>query len=45
MSATDAAINKKIHGYGTKKVRFSNKDLDGMTKIDKALENSNVLMK
>ena len=45
MSATDAAINKKIHGNGTKTVRFSNKDLDDMTKIVKALEDSNVLMK
>ena len=31
MSATDAAIQKKVHGYGTKTVRFSNKDLDDMT--------------
>ena len=40
MSATDAAINKKIHGYGTKTIKLSNKDLDDMTKID-----SDVLMK
>ena len=45
MSATDAAINKKIHGYGTKTITFSNKDLDDMTKILKALEDSDVLMK
>ena len=45
MSATDAAINKKIHGYGTKTEKFSNKDLDDMTKIVKALEDSDVLMK
>ena len=45
MSATDAAIQKKVHGYGTKTVRFSNKDLDNMTKIVKALEDSDVLMK
>ena len=45
MSATDAAINKKIHGYGTKTIKFSNKDLDDMTKIVKALEDSDVLMK
>ena len=44
MSATDAAIQKKVHGYGTKAVKFSNKDLD-MTKIVKALEDSDVLMK
>ena len=45
MSATDAAIQKKVHGYGTKTVKFSNKDLDYMTKIVKALEGSDVLMK
>ena len=45
MSATDAAINKKIHWYGTKTIKFSNKDLDDMTKIVKALEDSDVLMK
>ena len=45
MSATDAAIQKKVHGYGTKTVKFSNKDLDDMTKIVKALEDSDVLMK
>ena len=51
MSATDAAIQKKVHGLGNSKssriktVRFSNKDLDDMTKIVKALEDSDVLMK
>ena len=45
MSASDAAINKKIHGYGTKTITFSNKDLDDMTKILKALVDSDVLMK
>ena len=45
MSATDAAIQKKIYGYGTKTIKFSNKDLDDMTKIVKALEYSDVLMK
>ena len=45
MSATDAAIQKKVHGYGTKTVRLFNKDLDDMTKIVKALEDSDVLMK
>ena len=44
MSATDAAIQKKMYGSGTKTVKFSNKDLDDMTKIVKALEDSNVLM-
>ena len=45
MSATDVAIQTKVHGYGTKSVKFYNKDLDDMTKIVKALEDSNVLMK
>ena len=45
MSATDAAIQKKMYGSGTKTVKFSNKDLDDMTKIAKALEDSDVLMK
>ena len=45
MPATDAAIQKQLHGYGTKTVRFSNKDLDDMTKIVKASEDSDVLMK
>ena len=45
MSVTDAAIQKKLHGYGTKTVKFSKKDLDDMTKIVKALEDSDVLIK
>ena len=45
MSATDVAIQKKFRGYKTKVVRFSNKDLDDMNKIVKALEDSDVLMK
>ena len=45
MSATDAAIQKKMYGSGTKTIKFSNKDLDNMTKIVKALEDSDVLMK
>ena len=51
MSATDAAIQKKVHGLGnsknlrTKTVKFSKNDLDGMTKIVKALEDCDVLMK
>ena len=45
MSATDTAINKKMHGYGTKAIKFSNKDFDDMTKIVKTLEDSDVLMK
>ena len=44
MSATDAAIQKNVHGSGnsknsgTKTVRFSNKDLNDITKIVKVLE-------
>ena len=45
MSATDVAIQTKVYGYGTKSVKFYNKDLDDMNKIVKALEDSNVLMK
>ena len=45
MSPNDAAIQKKMYGSGTKTVRFSNKDLDDMTKIVKTLEESDVLMK
>ena len=45
MSATDAAIQKKMYGSGTKTVKFSNKDLDDITKIVKALEDSELLMK
>ena len=36
---------KKVHGYETKTLEFSNKDLDDMTKIVKALEDSDVLIK
>ena len=39
MSATDVAIQRKVRGYGTKTVRFSNKDLDDMTKIVKVWKN------
>ena len=45
MSATDAAIQKKMYESRTKTVKFSNKDLDDMTKIVKTLEDSDVLMK
>ena len=45
MSATDATIQEKVHGYGTKTVKFSNKDLNDMTKFFIALEDSDVLMK
>ena len=35
----------KIHVYGTKTIKFSNDDLNDMTKIVKALEDSDVLTK
>ena len=44
MSASNAAIQKKKHGYG-KTVKHSNEDIKDMTKIVKALEDSDVLMK
>ena len=46
MSATDAAIQKKMYGSGPQTaVIFSNEDINDMTKIVKALEDSDVLMK
>ena len=45
MSATDAAIQKKMYGSGTKIIKLTNEDLNDMTKIVKALEDSDVLMK
>ena len=45
MSATDAAIQKKMYGSTTKTLKVSNKDLTDMTKIVKALDDSDVLMK
>ena len=44
MSASDAAFQKKMYGSG-KTVKFSDENLNGMTKIVKALEDSDVLMK
>ena len=44
MSVTDAAIQEKMYGF-RKTVKFSDKDLNDMTKIVKALEDSGVLMK
>ena len=45
MSATDAAIQRKMYGGATKTAKFSNEDIKDLTKIVKALEDSNVLMK
>ena len=44
MSATDAAIQKKMYGSGTT-VLFSNEEIDDIIKIVEALEDSNVLLK
>ena len=45
MSATNAAVEKRMYGSSTKTVKFSNEDLNDATKIVKALEDSDVLMK
>ena len=44
MPARDVAIQKKIYG-SAKTIKFSNKYLNDMSKIIKALEDSDVLMK
>ena len=44
MTATDAAI-QEMYGSGSKTVKLSNEDLNYMTKIVKALEDSDALMK
>ena len=44
MSATDTAIQKKMYGSRTKTVTFFNEDLNDMTKIVKALEDSVVVL-
>ena len=47
MSGIDGAIQKKkkkIHGYG-RSVKFSNEEINGMVKIIKALEDSDILIK
>ena len=36
-------FKKRVHSYGTKTVKFSNKDLDDMTKIVKALEDLSLM--
>ena len=45
MSATYAAIKKKMYGSGAKTVKFSNENINNMTKIVKALEDSDVLLR
>ena len=44
-SAIDAGIQKKIHGSGTTTLIISNEEMNGITKIAQALEDSNILLK
>ena len=44
-SATNARIQKKIHGSGTTTLIISNEEMNGITKIVQAHENSNILLK
>ena len=44
-SATDAGIQKKIHGSGTTTLIISNEEMNDIMKIVQALEDSNILLK
>ena len=44
-SAIDAGIQKKIHSSGTTILIISNKEMNDITKIVQALEDSNILLK
>ena len=44
-SATDAGIQKKIHGSGTMISIISNKEMNDIMKIIQALDDSNILLK
>ena len=44
-SAVDAGIQKKINGSGTTTLIISNKEMNDVMKIVKALEDSNILLK
>ena len=44
-SEIDAGIQKKINGSGTTTLIISNEEMNDVTKIVQALEDSNVLMK
>ena len=44
-SAIDAGIQKKIHGSGNTALIISNEEMNDLTKIIQALENSNILLK
>ena len=41
----DAGIQKKIHGSGTTTLIISNEEINGITKIVQALEDSDILLK
>ena len=45
MSATDPAIQKKMHGSGMRTLVISNNDLNDLIKIVTALEEHNILLK
>ena len=45
MSATDAAIQKKMYGSGNTTLIISDDDMNGMIKIVKALEEHDILLK
>ena len=45
MSATDAAIQKKMYGSGNKTLIISNDDMDDLIKIITALEQHDILLK
>ena len=45
MSATDAAIQKKIYGSGTRELIISNEEMEGIMKKVKPLEESGLLIK
>ena len=44
-SATDAGIQKKIHGSGTTTLITSNEEMNNIIKIVETLEDSNILLK
>ena len=44
-SVVDAGIQKKIHGSGTTTLIISNEEINDITKIVQALEDSNILLK
>ena len=44
-SAIDAGIQKKMHSSGTTILIISNKEMNDITKIVQALEDSNILLK